>query len=124
MNILDSLKLIPKEHHNLKIYHKYPKEVFKITEIHSEIFNFYDKDPSKKYQVIFFADNEKSCIDNSRLESLTVGEVIELLEKTISKNVLDIRFLYLSWIKYTYSCSNKVLYTEEGENPCYIIKEY
>lgn len=124
MNLLKKLKNIPEDKRHLNLYHHYPKEVYRITEISSEIVNFYDKDKTLKYQSIFFKFNRENIFTEDKVKPLTVNDVIEILENTINENVTDYRFFYVGMSDLVYDCSDTISYNTDVDDEneiCYVI---
>tara|TARA_Y100000588_G_scaffold221434_1_gene235310 strand:+ start:38561 stop:38932 length:372 start_codon:yes stop_codon:yes gene_type:complete len=121
MNILENLKKIPKDKRNLNIYYHYPKDVFGITEITSEIVSFYEKDKDLKYQSIFFKYNSENIFKKEKPKQLTVNDFIEILENTINENMTDYRLFYINSVDWVYECSDNISYDDSGNEPCYVI---
>jgi predicted RNA-binding protein with EMAP domain len=121
MNILKALKQIPEDKQNLKLFYFSPKEVFRITEISSEIVSFYEKKKDYKYQSIFFKYNSENIFKEEEKKSLTIAEIIEILENTINNNVTDLRMFYVASYDLVYEISTDITYNESGDEPCYVI---
>ena len=121
MNLLENLKKIPKDKRNLNVYYHYPKDVFGITEITSEIVSFYEKDKDLKYQSIFFKYKSENIFKEEKPKQLTVNDVIEILENTINENMTDYRLFYISSVDLIYDCSDNVYFDDSGDEPCYVI---
>jgi predicted RNA-binding protein with EMAP domain len=121
MNILKALKQIPEDKQNLKLFYFSPKEVFRITEISSEIVSFYEKKKDYKYQSIFFKYNSENIFKEEEKKSLTIAEIIEILENTINDNVTDLRMFYVASYDLVYEISTDITYNESGDEPCYVI---
>jgi predicted RNA-binding protein with EMAP domain len=121
MNILKALKQIPEDKQNLKLFYFSPKEVFRITEISSEIVSFYEKKKDYKYQSIFFKYNSENIFKEEEKKSITIAEIIEILENTINDNVTDLRMFYVASYDLVYEISTDITYNESGDEPCYVI---
>lgn len=121
MNILENLKKIPKDKRNLNVYYHYPKDVFGITEITSEIVSFYEADKNLKYQSIFFKYNSENIFKEEKTKQLTVNDIIEILENTINENIADYRLFYISSVDLIYDCSDEIYFDNSGDEPCYVI---
>ncbi len=121
MNLLENLKKIPKDKRNLNVYYHYPKDVFGITEITSEIVSFYEKDKDLKYQSIFFKYKSENIFKEEKPKQLTVNDVIEILENTINENMTDYRLFYINSVEWVYECSDNISYDDSGNEPCYVI---
>tara|TARA_B100000073_G_C23742609_1_gene574190 strand:- start:2846 stop:3217 length:372 start_codon:yes stop_codon:yes gene_type:complete len=121
MNLLENLKKIPKDKRNLNVYYHYPKDVFGITEITSEIVSFHEADKDLKYQSIFFKYNSENIFKEEKTKQLTVNDIIEILENTINENIADYRLFYISSVDLIYDCSAEVYFDNSGDEPCYVI---
>lgn len=121
MNLLENLKKIPKDKRNLNVYYHYPKDVFGITEITSEIVSFHEADKDLKYQSIFFKYNSENIFKEEKTKQLTVNDIIEILENTINENMTDYRLFYISSVDLIYDCSDNVYFDDSGDEPCYVI---
>jgi len=121
MNLLENLKKIPKDKRNLNVYYHYPKDVFGITEITSEIVSFHEADKNLKYQSIFFKYNSENIFKEEKTKQLTVNDIIEILENTINENIADYRLFYISSVDLIYDCSDEVYFDNSGDEPCYVI---
>lgn len=121
MNLLKKLKEIPKDKRNLNVFYQYPKDVFGITEITSEIVSFYEKDKALKYQSIFFKYNSENIFKEEQPKQLTVNDIIEILENTINENMTDYRLFYINSVNWIYNCSDNVIFVDSGDEPCYVI---
>ena len=121
MRLLENLKKIPKNKRNLNVYYHYPKDVFGITEITSEIVSFYEADKDLKYQSIFFKYNSENIFKEEKPKQLTVNNIIEILENTINENIADYRLFYISSVDLIYDCSDEVYFDNSGDEPCYVI---
>lgn len=121
MKLLESLKKIPKEHHNLNVFYSYPKDIFKITEVYSEVFSFYEKDKKDTYQSIHLKFKSSNIFQDSPSKPITVIELIEILERLKNDTVTDTLIFYISSLDLVYDCYKEIEYNTEGEFPCYII---
>ncbi len=122
MDLLKELKKIPTEERHLPLYHFSVNDLSLIRSISSEIMSFYDKDKTKKYQAIFLRYQHSNLFNEQKESSMTVQEVIELLEITMSKEVMDIRFVYLPFYNFNSSLDCFVKKEEKKGVVGYVVK--